>query len=210
MASNWILFESNMKSKISFPNQLSISELSDIHATEYVNAVNTATIIFTKSPVSIGINKEILKLSFESMFNALFKETIEILPNYKNDNPTDNEIKDRDKLEHFFLPVAITIVREWTNELFTQTTVPVGYVSPTTGYRVLVPGDPINLAKDLSKAFYISQNELNQNVAFKLFISNLILAYTEHMLKISGIFNGLIPGSPSPVPGPVFPWIGVI
>lgn len=210
MAANWILFENNMKVKIGLPNQLSIPELSDIHATEYVNAVSSATIIFTGSAASIGINKETLKLSFESLFNSLLRETVEILPNYKSDNPTIDEIEDRDKLNKIFLPVAVTIVREWSNEIFTSNTVPLGYVSPTSGYQVLVPGDPVNLSKDLAKAFFIAQNELNQEVAFKAFISNLISAYTEHMLKISGIFNGLIPGLPSPIPGPIFPWVGVI
>ena len=71
-----------------------------------------------------------------------------------------------------------------------------------------MPGDPNALKKDLAKAFFIAQSETNQETAFNVFITALIAAYTEHLLKVSGIFNGLIPGSP-PVPGPPFPWVGV-
>lgn len=210
MPSNWNQFKSNMKVKIGMPNNLSISELSELHASEYANAVSSASLIITNSQVSIGVNKEVLKLSFESLFNLLNRETVEILPNYKNSKPTKSEQISRERLEKFFLPLAVTIVREWTLEQFTPTTVPAGYVSPTTGYQVLFPGDPLELSKNLAKSFFISQEELDPNIAHETFINNLIFAYSDHLLKISGVFNGLIPASPSPIPGPPFPWIGVI
>lgn len=210
MSANWSTFRINMKSKLGIPNQRSISEIADIHATEYVNAVKSAKLIITGSTATVGINKGVIKSAYETAFTKLFSERIEINPNYKGINPNPNQDSDRAKIEQIFAPVATAITLEWLNEKFTPTTVPPGYVSPTTGYQVLVPGDPNSLTKDLARAFFIAQTELNQEIAFNVFITALIGSYTEHLLKISGIFNGLIPATPSPVPGPPFTWVGVI
>lgn len=210
MPATWSTFRINMKAKLGIPNQLSISDLADIHATEYVNAVKSAQLVTTSSKATIGINKDSVKSAYEIAFTKLFNESVEITPNYKGNEPNPNQDSSRAKIEQIFSPVATIITLEWLKEKFTPITVPPGYVSPTTGYQVLVPGDPDSLTKDLAKAFFIAQSELNQEVAFNVFITALIAAYTEHLLKISGVFNGLIPAAPSPIPGPPFPWIGVI
>lgn len=210
MPATWTVFRSNIKAKLGAPNQLSISDLADIHATEYANAVKTAMIIITSSEATVGVNKELIKTTYESAFTKLFNEKIEILPNYKGDNPNLNQDASRNKIEEIFAPVAAAICAEWLKEIFTPTTTPPGYVTPAPGYVVLVPGDPDSLTKDLAKAFFIAQTELDQETAFNVFITALIFAYAEHLLKITGVFNGLIPASPSPIPGPPFPFIGVI
>lgn len=210
MPATWTTFRSNIKAKLGTPNMLSVSDLADIHATEYVNAVKSANIILTSSKATLGINKSSVKSAYEVAFNKLFSENVEILPNYKGDKPNMNQDSARSKVEDVFAPVAAVICVEWAKEIFTPTTTPPGYVLPAPGYTVLVPGDPIALKKDLAKAFFIAQSELNQETAFNVFITALILAYTEHLLKISGLFNGLIPAKPSPIPGPPFPFIGVI
>ena len=209
MSANWSTFRSNMKSKLGMPNQISISELADIHATEYVNAVKSAKIVLTSSKATIGINKSTIKSAFETAFTTLQKESIEITPDYKGDNPNPNSSSSREKIEGVFEPVAASICLEWSKEIFTPATLPPGYVSPTVGYKVLVPGDPNSLKKDLAKAFFIAQTETDQESAFNVFITALILAYTEHLLKIAGTFTGLIPAAPNPIPGPPFPWIAV-
>jgi hypothetical protein len=210
MPANWSTFRSVMKSKLGMPNQISISELADIHATEYVNAVKTANIISTSSKATIGIVKASVKSAYETAFTKLFNEKIEITPDYKGINPNPNMESSRDKIESIFAPVAAVICTEWAKEIFTPTTFPPGYVAPAPGYSVLVPGDPNALKKDLAKAFFIAQSELNQETAFNVFITALIAAYTAHLLKIGGLYNGLIPATPSPVPGPPFPWLGVV
>jgi hypothetical protein len=212
MPANWNTFRSNMKAKLGVPNQRTISELADIHATEYVNAVKSAQLVITSSKVTLGVNKASVKSAYEAAFNKLLNERTEISPNYKGDNPNPNQDKSREKIESIFAPVAAAITVEWAKEIFTPTTVPIGYVLPTTGYQVLVPGDPNALTKDLAKAFFIAQSEINQETAFNVFITALIAAYAEHLLKITGVFNGLIPVPPpaAPVPGPPFPWIGVV
>jgi hypothetical protein len=209
MASNWSSFRSNLKAKLGVPNQMSISELADIHATEYVNAVKTAKLVMTSSKATIGISKGAVKSAYEAAFTKLQKENVELTPDYKGNNPNPNIENSKKKIEDIFAPVAAVICAEWAKEIFTPATVPPGYVTPTVGYKVAVPGDPSALKKDLAKAFFIAQSETNQNTAFNVFVAALILAYTEHLLKIAGTFTGLIPASPSPVPGPPFPFIAV-
>jgi hypothetical protein len=211
MASNWSTFKSNMKSKLGKPNELSISELADIHATEYVNAVKGAAIVLTSSKATIGITKASVKSAYEAAFTKLSKETTELSPNYKGNNPNPNQDQSREKIESIFAPVAGVICAEWAKEIFTPTTFPPGYIIPAPGYSVLVPGDPNALKKDLAKAFFIAQSETNTDMAFNVFITALIAAYVEHLLKIAGVYNGLIPVPPpaTPIPGPPFPWIAV-
>jgi hypothetical protein len=210
MASDWSTFESNMKPVYDMSNtQMSIDELSDYHATEYVTAVKAAQILMTSSKVSIGITKDPIKSAYKKAFTDLFNEKTPISPNYKGNDPNPNQAESRKKIEDIFLPVATAICTEWLKEIFTPATAPPPYVSPTSGYQVLIPGKPDALAKDLAKAFYIAQSELDNNTAYNLFITLLIAAYTKHLLTISGIFNGLIPAAPSPIPGPPFPWIAV-
>jgi hypothetical protein len=209
MPANWNTFKIKMKANLGLPNQSSISQLADIHATEYTNAVKEAQVALTSSKATVGIRKDIIKSAYETAFINLFRETVELTPNYKGTSPNVNQESSRKKIEEIFSPVAKAITLEWAKEKFTAGKVPPGYVSPTAGYQVLVPGDPDSLTRDLAKAFFIAQTELNQETAFNVFINALIFAYREHLLKISGVFNGNIPGSP-PSPGPPFPWVGVI
>jgi len=210
MASDWITFATNMKAVFGVPNQKTISDIADIHATEYTKAVSTATIILTTSAVTVKINKSLLKAAYELVFTNLFNQSEAISPNYKETGVRNQSLEDssRSKLKDIFKPVATLICAEWLKEIFTPATLPPGYVSPAPGYITIVPGDPDSLAEDLAKAFYIAQTETNQQTAVNVFIGSLIEAYSKHLLKISGIFTGLIPGSP-PAPGPPFPFIGV-
>ena len=109
MPANWSTFRSNMKAKLGTPNQISISELADIHATEYVNAVKPATIILTSSKATVGVVKSTVKSAYEAAFTKLQKETIEITPNYKGNSPNPNQDQSRNKIESIFEPVAAAI-----------------------------------------------------------------------------------------------------
>lgn len=209
MSADWISFRSNIKKVIGKPNQITISKLAELHADEYANAVNSSIIIVTGSNVTGTINKNIIKTAYEGTFNALYKERVQLNPNYNNDKPTAMEKRDRKKIEGLFLPVALAISTSWINERFNDSILPPPYIAPTTGYRIITPGDPISLSKDLAKTFFISKNEIDINTSFDLFISSLISSYTKHLLKITGVFNGLVPGATNPIPGPPFPWIGV-
>ena len=209
MPATWSTFRSNIKSQLGTPSQKSISDVADIHATEYANAVKNASIVLTQSKVTIGVIKGNIKSAYEAAFTKLSEIKTELFPNYKEDKPNAKQEDHRKIIEDIFAPVAAAIVLEWSKEIFTPTTFPPGYVTPAPGYTVVVPGDPNALTKDLAKAFFIAQTETDGEFAFTVFITALIAAYTKHLLKIGGVFNGLIPAAPSPIPGPPFPWLAV-
>jgi hypothetical protein len=208
MPADWGTFTINMKKIFGTPNSIGITGIADAHATEYVNAVKSANIVLSSSKATIGISKSLVKDAYLSAFWMLLYKTTPILPNYKGDAPNPNQDQYRKVVEDIFRPVALVICAEWQKEIFTPAMVPSGYFSPTIGYTVFVPGDPDALTKDLAKAFFIAQTEINQEAAFNAFIKALISAYTSHLLKIGGIFTGLLPGSP-PFPGPPLPFLGV-
>jgi hypothetical protein len=156
-----------------------------------------------------SITKPLIKIAYEQVFTSLSLLKIELKPNYaQGEAKTDIEKANRAFIESLFLPVASVICLEWQKEIFTASTIPPGYVSPSPGYNVLVPGDPITLSKDLAKAFFISQTILNSEESVNTFIKTLVEAYTKHMLSITGTFIGLVPGTPA-VLGPPFPYVGV-
>jgi hypothetical protein len=210
MPANWVNFKSNMKKSLGIPNEITISDLAELHATEYINAITSATIILSLSKVSGGLNKDNIKRAYTDVFTKLSNETIELTPDYKGNNFNANKSSSNDKIESIFEPLAVAICTEWLTETFTPSVTPPGYISATAGYTVIVPGDPNSLKQDLAKAFFIAQTELNQDVAFNVFITGLVLAYSKHLLKITGVFNGLIPAAPSPIAGPPLPFIGII
>lgn len=207
MAADWTSFEKNLRD-VKFDNS-TIDDVAKFHANEYIKAVKNSEIILTASKSTIGLIEKNIEIAFKGVFNSLAVIKIQITPDYKN-NINPNKESARKILEDIFEPLAITICTEWTREVFTPTLVPIGYLTPSTGYTITFPGDPSALTKDLAKAFFISQEEIDSEIALSKFISNLILAYTKHLLTISGVFNGTIPAAPSPIPGPPFPFIGVV
>ena len=210
MAADWGTFVTNMKLTFATPNEKTIEDIAKIHATEYINAVKTATTIMTYSKASmIESSKGDIQNSFLEAFKTLQKIESPLSPNYKGDSPNPNQDKDRSKIEEIFLPVAKKIKDSWEKEIFTPATMPPPYVSPNPGYKVSLGGDPIELSKGLAYAFFISQKSINSESAAADFLSALVKAYTKHLLTIVGVFNGLIPSPGGPVPGPPFPFIGV-
>lgn len=211
MPALWPVMASNLKIKL--PTATDIPSLADIYATEYANAVQNSSIVLTsalatKSPKSPGI-----KAGFVLTFNILFKIKAELKPNYKDEEVTVEQKEKQDKartiIESAFLPVATAIVGEWVLAIFNSNTPPPSYVSPTTGYTIVFPGNPDDLAKDLAKAFYIAQTESNSDKAFQAHLTELIKAYTNHLVTISGFYNGLVSSPNGPIPGPPFPFVGV-
>lgn len=210
MPANWSSYAVKLKSEFGTPNLKTISDIADIHATEYVNAVLQSQILISGSQVSL-MNKSLIKPAFELTFNALKAIKDPIKPNYANgEAQTEEEKNSRNFLENIFLVPASAICATWSTEIFTPISVPPGYVSPSPGYSVVLPGIPTELAKDLAKAFFISQDILNGELAINTMVASLIEAYAKHMLTIGIVFIGLVPAAPSPVLGPPLPLVGVI
>ena len=106
-----------------------------------------------------------------------------------------------------FLGWATETVSYWAAVQWNPLPPPPHYVSPTTGVTVLSGGTPSPLDVGLWGAF---NNPPSPTPMGNIICGKLIAAFTTHLLTVSGLYNGLIPAAPSPVPGPPFPWVGVV
>lgn len=98
--------------------------------------------------------------------------------------------------------VGEAIIGLWSQTAWRPLPVPPGYVSPTRGYTINNPGDINTLIQNLS-------NTLKIQDPIKL-ATKLENTYKTYFRSISGSFEGLVPGAPSPVLGPPFLWAGLI
>ena len=105
-----------------------------------------------------------------------------------------------------FQPWANEIVNYWLGSVWSPLPPPIGYISPTVGNIVLTGGTPTPLNVQICDAFILPRASTPMG---NLICTKLVLAFTNHLMTVKGIYNGLIPAAPSPVPGPPFPWIGV-
>jgi hypothetical protein len=76
-------------------------------------------------------------------------------------------------------------------------------IAPTTGPIILLPGLPTPLNSDLAKTF-TKGNTVPQAIG-KLYNSLI-----SHQLTVAGIYLGIIPFFPSPIPGPPIPWFSML
>jgi hypothetical protein len=121
---------------------------------------------------------------------------------------TFNQIKDSEgpPTPPMFLKWSTEIVKYWASVTWTPMPPPPGYVSPTVGVTVLTGGTPSPLDVGLYTAF---NNPPAPSPMGSIICGKLISAFTNHLLTVQGVYNGLIPAAPSPIPGPPFPWVGV-
>lgn len=76
-------------------------------------------------------------------------------------------------------------------------------IAPTFGSQVVFPGLPVPLNSDLHDTFKYPQKP---EEAIAKFYNSLIL----HQFTIVGIYGGIIPFFPSPIPGPPIPWFSIL
>lgn len=76
-------------------------------------------------------------------------------------------------------------------------------LGPTGGTIILIPGLPIPLNSDFGKTF--KKGNSVPEVISKLY-NNLV----QHQLLIIGVYLGIIPFVPSPIPGPPIPWFSML
>lgn len=77
-------------------------------------------------------------------------------------------------------------------------------IAPTVGTTILIPGLPLPLNSNLKTTFSNSGNSVAE--AVQKFYNNL----STHQLSIIGIYTGIIPFFPSPIPGPPIPWFSML
>lgn len=76
-------------------------------------------------------------------------------------------------------------------------------ISPTTGTIVLLPGLPTPLNSDLAKTFSKGNTVIQA-------IGKLYNSLIAHQLTVGGLYLGIIPFFPSPIPGPPIPWFSML
>jgi len=76
-------------------------------------------------------------------------------------------------------------------------------IAPTVGTTVIFPGTPIPLNSDLASSFTISKR--TDEAVRKLSNSCMF-----HQFTIMGLYTGIIPFFPSPIPGPPIPWFTLL
>jgi hypothetical protein len=76
-------------------------------------------------------------------------------------------------------------------------------IAPTTGPIILLPGLPTPLNSDLAKTF-------KNGVSSVQAVGKLYNSLVAHQLTVAGIYLGIIPFFPSPIPGPPIPWFSML
>jgi hypothetical protein len=189
MAVLWPGFQATVAPYLDAPIEKTESDTAKIIADAYGVAVATAMIslipgsTIISAPPTTGIENAILD--------------------------TFNQIKDSEgpPTPLMFLGWATETVSYWAAVQWNPLPPPPGYVSPTSGVTVLTGGTPSPLDVGLWTAF---NNPPAPTPMGSIICGKLISAFTTHLLTVNGLYNGLIPAAPSPVPGPPFPWVGVV
>lgn len=89
----------------------------------------------------------------------------------------------------------------WVGSTFTPLPPLPPMVAPTTGCQVLFPGLPVGFDLELKNTF----DNTNVEEALTAFANSLV----KHQLTVMGIYSGLVPGVPSPIPL-VLPWTAML
>ena len=100
-----------------------------------------------------------------------------------------------------FTLMATGFCMYWVGSTFTPLPAMPPMVAPTTGCQVLFPGLPVGFDADLKNTF----DNTSVEEALTAFGNSLI----KHQLTVMGIYSGLVPGVPSPIPL-VLPWTAML
>jgi hypothetical protein len=108
---------------------------------------------------------------------------------------------DGNKVEPGFLLMALGFCFYWLNSTFTPLPPMPPMAAPTTGCQVIFPGLPSPLDKELQDGLKRKDGEQA--------LSSFINALIKHQLTIAGLYSGLVPSVPSPLPL-ILPWVGIL
>lgn len=189
MAVAWPKFQSDVAQWLDSTKEKKESDTAKKIADAYGTAVSTAMISLI--PGSTIISTPPTKGIETAILNTLNRMKESDLP------PTPP----------MFLEWATSTVSFWQGVQWNPLPPPPGYVSPTMGVTVLTGGTPTPLDVGLWNAF---NNPPVSTPMGNIIAGKLVVAFTSHLLTVNGLYNGLIPAVPTPVPGPPFPWVGVV
>ncbi len=151
-------------------------------ASAYDTAIKTASIVGKGNIVSVGV----IIPSIESGFAACFAQMAS--------TPVNLSIAP-------YMLAATGVVSAWAAPVYIPLPPHPPCIAPTVGVQQLFPGAPMPLGVEIMDAF--TQEDASRIAPL------LIKAFKNHLKQITGIYLGLIPAAPSPVPSPPLPWVGV-
>lgn len=189
MAVVWPKFQSDVAQWLDSTKEKKESDTAKKIADAYGTAVSTAMIslipgsTIISTPPTKGIETAIL-----NTFNRMKESDLPPTP-------------------PMFLEWATSTVSFWQGVQWNPLPPPPPFVSPTTGVAVLTGGTPTPLDVGLWTAF---NNPPVSTPMGNIIAGKLVAAFTTHLLTVNGLYNGLIPSPAGPVPGPPFPWVGVV
>lgn len=160
----------------------------------YLVAVQAATI-----PMIPG--SFILKLSDAS---SLKEEMVNVFKKIKEENKIEKET---------FNSFSAQLIDFWKKSSWNPIPPPPGYVGPDPAAGPFA-GVNVSFGGDLNYTSTLFYNAFNGPVipgpGGIIFATSLSAAFQSHLYSVGGSYRGLIPGFPSPVPGPPFPWQSII
>ena len=114
-------------------------------------------------------------------------------------------------------PIGAAVISYWSGALVPLSISPLPmpvappYITPTPGSLLLFPGVPIPVVDGFKKAYSSNFNDsgdLTSEDAFALMAKDIRDGFEAHMNSVTGIYVGLIPAAPIPIPM-VTPWSGM-
>lgn len=188
MPANWGVLQSQVITHFD-NNQVkkSESDTARMLGNAYYNSVLSANIL--------AIPGSTLLPSAPTLIINGFENTLRLIKN-KNAQATPAD----------YTAAASGIVQFWLSVQWNPLPPPIGYVGPITGNRVTLPGAPAPLNYNLWNAF----NNKTPGKVGAVIATKLLNAFTVHLSSVQGVYIGLIPGPVSPIPGPPFPWVGIV
>ena len=189
MAADWTTFKSNVKDFMMNDKNKTSSTLADKISTEYDNAILKSTTINTNTIIG-GNNKTLIKDAFKAAFIMMSK------------SPIDLELKP-------YTLIALSIVDYWKSIQINPNPPILPDKTATIGYTITFTGLAKPLDEGLMKAFKSGKDLKTPEQGIDIVLENLVIAFSTHMLLISGTYDGLLPTDP-PSPGTPIPWTGLI
>ncbi|MBC8146873.1 MAG: hypothetical protein H8E98_02675 [Bacteroidetes bacterium] len=181
MAADWGTFQTSVVQFLKSKSSKDFDQTSHFFANQYDTVIKTSALLVGNiaKPPSNGPVYAAFLTAFNLMYNS----------------PTDLGVAPYNVL------ASQIISTYWTSMQFDPLPPHPPTVVPAPGVSVLYYGDSSSLGIELYNAFNSKEETL---VA-----SNLVLAFSNHMKLVSGLYTGLIPTPTGPVPSPPIPWVGV-
>lgn len=148
----------------------------------------------------IGVTLTTLTSGIFSKLKTDSKESNDLLKLLKQ---LEGVIKMADTQKIGFMVMSTGVCLYWLSSRLSPVPPMPPCIAPTLGSQIVFPGLPVPLNSDLHDTFKYPQTP---DEAIAKFYNSLIL----HQFTIVGVYGGIIPFFPSPIPGPPIPWFSIL